>query len=98
MYSLDPTPIDNYYQCYTEYDKDDDENTITTSNLRENKSENLSGAAREFIKQELRTVDKHLSGQVVEPVASPKVAKRGTRVQTLLREAEAQGRASVPTT
>ena len=47
-YSLDPTPIDNYYQCYTEYD-DDDENTIITSNLRENRSENSNELNEEFI-------------------------------------------------
>ena len=33
-----------------------------------------------------------------EPVAAPKIAKPGERVPTLLREAEAQGKASTSTT
>ena len=65
--------------------------------MRENKSENLSEAAQEFITQELRIVDKYSSGQVDEPVAAPEVARRGTRVETLLWEAEARGRARLPT-
>ena len=55
LYSLDPTPIDNYYQCYTEYDDDDDENTIIiASNSRENRSENSNDLAEEFISSKLR--------------------------------------------
>ena len=45
LYSLDPTPIDSYYQCYTEYDEDDHGNAIIILNLRENICENLSGIA-----------------------------------------------------
>ena len=95
---LDPTPIINYYQCYTKYNDDDDKNTIITSNLRENRSENSNELNQQFIVSKLRTQDKYSSDQVVEPVTAPKVAKLGTRVQILLRETEARGTSSVPTT
>ena len=80
MYSLDPTPIANYYQCYTKYADDDDDNTIITLNLRENNCENLSGLGQGFIKQKVYTVDKYSSGQVVEPAMAPEIVMQGTRV------------------
>ena len=89
MHSLNPTPIDNYYQCYTEYDDDDDDNTIITSNLREKNCNISSGAGLEVIKKNIRSVDKDLSDRLVEPVASPEVAKQVSKVRTLSREAVA---------
>ena len=71
-YLLDLTPIDNYYQCYEEYDEDDDDNTIITSNLKENKCENLGRIAQGFIKQNLRVVNKNPGGLGVEPMRAPK--------------------------
>ena len=66
--------------------------------MRENKCENSSGMANGFIEQDLLVVYKYSGGLVVEPAHALEVAKRGTRVQTLLREAKSRGRASVPTT
>ena len=66
--------------------------------MRENRSENSNELNQQFIVSKLRTQDKYSSDQVVEPVTAPKVAKLGTRVQILLRETEARGTSSVPTT
>ena len=66
--------------------------------MRENINEISSTAAEAFISPKLCTVDKCSSGQMVGHVKAPKSAKQGPGVQTLLREAEAWGTSSVPTT
>ena len=65
LYSLNPTLIDNYYQCYAEYDEDDDDSTIITSNLKENKSEKLGGVTQEIWSKHLKTLDKNSGDQGV---------------------------------
>ena len=57
-----PTQMDNYYQCYEEYDKDDTDNTIITSNLKKDKCENLVGIDRGFIAGKIKIVHKKSGG------------------------------------
>ena len=51
-YSLTLTPIDNYYyQCYDEYDEDDDGISIITSNFEDDKLENSGEIVRRIKKK-----------------------------------------------
>ena len=62
-YLLDPTPIDIYYQCYNKYDEDDDDKTIITLNLKENRCENSGAIACGNILRKLNTLDKNSGGR-----------------------------------
>ena len=68
LYLLTPTPIDNYYQCYDKYDEDDNDITVITSNLKENKCENSGAVTRGITSENLKTLDKDSGGQEVDHV------------------------------
>ena len=94
LYSLEPTPIDNYYQYYAEYHEDDDDNTIITSNLKENKCEKSGTIAQEIKEQNLKTLDKNSGDRGVDPLHTPHRAIWADD-QSLLKAAESRGRAGV---
>ena len=67
LYSPTPIPLDNYYQCYDEYDEDDDDITIITSNLEKNKFENSGGIRRGIKAKNMWNVDKHSGAEGQDP-------------------------------